>query len=313
MRNKNSSFLVLLLLVGFGFCFSAHAQIIDKIVAIVNDDIITLVELNQQTQPYIDKIKASGYTDEKKERMIKAVNKELLNALIDNLLTEQEAKRHRISISDAEVDTALANIRKEKSFTPEEFKKALEYEGLDYSEYRENIRKQILHARIINVAVKSKVVITPDEIKAYYDANIQDYEKKKKYHLRHIVMNNMEMMKEVKERLDQKQSFVILAKQFSIAPNAKDGGDLGAFDISGFSKELKAVISKLKKGQYSDILATPQGLQIFYVEDIIQGDSKAFENARIEIQKILYQKQVEKKFDDWLKTLKENAHINIML
>jgi peptidyl-prolyl cis-trans isomerase SurA len=234
-------------------------------------------------------------------------------AMVDRSLTQQEAQKYQISVSDTEIDNALENVKNARSLSQKEFLNALTNQGVTLKEYRESIEKQILQSKLINHAVKSKVIITESEIKNYYDTNAQKYSGKKKYRLRNILMNNEDRIKEIKKKLDAKIDFPALAKQYSLSPNASDGGDLGLFDISNFSENIKEIISGLNTGEYSNVISTSQGFQIFYVEDIVLDGNKSYEQARDEIHEILYNEQVEKKFKTWLESLKKNAHIKIML
>ncbi len=312
MKNKINRYILILGII-LCLCDPASAEVIDRIIAIVNNDIITLVELNKETTVYVNKIKAAGYPIEKQDEMIKEVNKKILQGLIDRSLTQQEAKRYFIEISDTEVDAAVEDVKKSKNLSQDELEKALIKEGMTLEELKENLGQQILQARLINNAVKSKVAITQSDKKAYYEENATIYAGTKKYHLRNILMKDETKIKEVKQKLDKKEIFVSLAKKYSIAPNASDGGDLGLFNIENFSEEIKNSISKLKKGDYTDVTVTPQGFQIFYVEDIVLDGHKTFLEAEEEIHGDLYKKEVELKFKTWLKSLKEKAHIKIML
>lgn len=302
-----------LAIISFSFCGSVSADVVDRIVAIVNNDIVTLVQLNKESLPYIKNIEASGYPDEKKQEMIQAITKKILDRLVDSSLTQQEAKKYHIMVSDAEIDNAVENLKKEKALTLEELEKALGQEGFTLTEYRETIKKQILQSRLINYAVKSKVVITESDIKKRYEADADKYSGKKKYHLRNILMNNKDEINEIKEKLDKNKEFIPLAKQYSIASNASDGGDLGMFDIHNFSDAIKERISRLTKGEHTDVISTAQGFQIFYIQDIVLAGRKTYEQAHDEIHGILYREQVEAQFKTWLESLKKNAHIKIML
>ncbi|MFH2057861.1 MAG: peptidylprolyl isomerase [Pseudomonadota bacterium] len=318
MKKKIIGFVFLLMGLFFYFCSFVYAEtfdkaeIVDKIVAIVNDDIVTLVDVQKGAEPYIKKITASGYSQDKQDEMIEKVNEDILNSMIEITLTRQEAERYGIVISEEEIDNVVENIKNRKSLTQKEFEEALGYEGINIVEFRENIKKQRLQERIINYAVNSKVVITESDIKHYYSANNQKYAGKQKHHLRNILMEDMEKISQIKQRLDENQSFIELAKQFSTASNASDGGDLGLFDITNFSKEIKESISKLNKGQYTDVITTAQGFQIFYLQDIVLEGNQSYEQASKEIKEILYQQLVEEKFKTWLETLKKNAHIKKM-
>jgi len=234
-------------------------------------------------------------------------------AMVDRSLTQQEAQKYQINVSDAEVDNALENVKKVRSLNQEEFENALNQEGLTLKEYRENVKKQILQSRLINNVVKSKVIISESDIKNHYDVNAQKYSGEKKYHLRNILMDNEDGIKEIRKKLDEKNDFSALAKKHSISSNASEGGDLGFFDIQNFSENIKAIISGLNIRDYSKVISTPQGFQIFYVEDIVMEGNKTLQQAYNEIQEILYNEQVEKKFEIWLESLKKNAYIKIML
>ena len=310
---KTDRIILFLMIISFSFCGSVSAEVIDRIVAIVNDDIVTLVQLRKETAPYIKNIESSEYSGDKKQEMMQTINKKILNALVDQSLTQQEAKKYHINVSDFEIDNAVENVKSSRSLTQEEFEKALEQEGLTVKEYRGNVKKQILQGKLINYAVKSKVIITESEIKKSYEADTEKYSGTKKYHLRNILMDNENEIKEIKKKLDQKKDFIFLAKKYSIASNASDGGDLGTFDISNFSKSIKDSISTLNKGDYTNVISTAQGFQIFYIEDIVLEGVKTLQQAYDEIHGTLYNEQVEKKFKTWLESLKKKAHIKIML
>ncbi len=311
--NKNSWIIFSLIIISVSFCGSISADVIDRIVAIVDDDIVTLVQLNKETSPYMKNIESSEYSGDKKKEAIQTINKKILNALIDRSLTQQEAKKYHLDVSVVEIDNAVENVKESKSITQEEFEKALEQEGLTLKDYRENIKKQILQAKLINHAVKSKVIITESEIKKVYEDSTKKYSGKKKYHLRNILIKNEDEIKEIKKKLDKNKDFSSLAKEYSIASNASDGGDLGTFDINNFSISIKDSISKLNKGDYTDVMQTTQGFQIFYVEDIVVEGVKTFQEAYDAIHASLYNEQVDKRFKTWLESLKEKAHIKIML
>ncbi len=180
MKMKINFIIFSLVLIGFCFCKSASTEVIDKIIAIVNDDIITLSQLKKEASSYIKQIESSDYSDQEKKEQSRRMNEKVFNALIDRSLTTQEAKMYHIAVSDNEVNNAIENIIKTKSVGKEEFKKALLQEGLTLEEFRENIKNQILQSKLITHAVKSKVVITESDIKKYYKENTIKYLGKKK-------------------------------------------------------------------------------------------------------------------------------------
>lgn len=291
------------------FCSGVQAQVVDRIVAIVDSEIITLVDLKLASKPYIKQVEAAGYPEDQFREMESQIYKKVLDVLIDQSLTEQEARKYGISVSEQELENAIENMNRQQSISQEQLEKFLQQEGSSMKAYKDSIRKKILQSKLVNHAVKSKVVITDSEMQAYYDANQSKYAGVKKYHLRNILMTGEDDIKEIYKKLTSKKKFTTLAKNYSMAPNASDGGDLGLFDINNFNEDIKNQIQGLKKGDFSKVISTAQGFQIFYVEDILFEGKKTLEQAHDEIYEKLYEPKVEEKFKSWLDSLKEQAHI----
>ncbi len=313
MQKKTNRVIFSLILITFSFCGSVSAQIVDRIVAIVNDDIVTWVDLNKESRPYLKKIESLGYSGEQKKTAVKDVYEKILDGLIDRSLTRQEANRYGINVTDSDVDRVINSKKESGGVSQDELVSVLKSEGLTLEEYRENLKMQIVQTKIINHAVKSKVIITEAEINDYYEANKEKYSGKKKYHLRNILMGSEDDIEKVKNKLDKKASFASLAKTYSSAANAVEGGDLGVFDIDNFPDVMKESIATLEKGGHTDVISTANGFQIFYLQDIVLEGHKTYEQAHDEIRNELYGKSVQKRFKTWLESLKEKAHIKKML
>lgn len=308
---------IMVLAVAFLFVTAAFASakeaVIDRIVAIVNNDIITLAELNDATRPYKERIAASDQSSADKKEMIKALERDILEKMVDRTLTRQEAARHNITVSDADIQSAIENFKKQNNLDQEGLEKGLEAEGLTFAEYQDRIREDIMQSMLINRAVRSKVIITQADIAAYYETHAEAFKGEKKYKLRNILMDTKQAVQAVVSRLEKGLSFQEAARQYSMAPNADEGGDLGVFDMDNFNEATRDAVLPLKEKQYSDIIEAGQGYQIIYVEDILETGGKSLDQAKDEIQDILYKEQVAQKFADWIASLKENAHVKIML
>lgn len=303
-------FMTLILLVTYSI---ASAEIVDRIVAVVNNDIITLVQLNKAIQPYKLKIEASQTSADQQKAQIENLEKNMLKQLIDRSLTSQEAIKYNVNVTDKDIDQAINNFMKMNQLDQEGLEKGLAAEGILYKDYRLKMKEEILQSMLINRAVRSKVIITESDITTYYDAHKEEFAGIKKYHLKNILMTSETDLKGVEKKLGENTSFAQLAKQYSIGTNAQQGGDLGVFDINSFSENIKQGLLPLGKGEHSPILEIGQGYQILYVEDIILEGNKTIDQANEQIQNILYKEQAEKLFTDWIKSLKKSAHIKIML
>ncbi|MEE4363873.1 MAG: SurA N-terminal domain-containing protein [Desulfotignum sp.] len=300
----------LLVTASFG---SAKEAVIDRIVAIVNNDIITLSELNDATRPYKERIAASDKSQADKKEMIRSLERDILDKMVDRTLTRQEAAKHNIIVSDADIQSAIENFKKQNNLDQKGLEKGLEAQGITYAEYQDRIREDIMQSMLINRAVRSKVIITQADIETYYENHTDAFKGEKKYKLRNILLDTKQGIQDVVSRLEQGVSFQEAARQYSMASNADEGGDLGVFDMDNFNETIRDAVLPLKEKQYSDIIQAGQGYQIIYVEDILETGGKTLDQAKEEIQDILYREQVEQKFTDWIASLKENAHVKIML
>ncbi len=303
------------LVVFFSLVFTggAGAEVVDRIVAVVNNDIVTLSELNKAVKPFLEKIEAADYPEEKAKQLTYKVKRDMLDRIIERRLIYQETGRLNLRVSVEEVDQAIERFKRDRNMTQEDLEKALAHDGITFDEYRDRIRKDILRTKVINKVIKAKVVVLDREVEAYYNDHKKAFSGEKKYHLRNILMEDRDAIESVRKLLDQGLNFAALAQKYSRASNASEGGDLGVFELETFSEKLKQAITHLKKGAYTDVISTDSGYQIFYLEGFEQSGGKTLEQARDEIVEKLYDRKAEKKMKKWIESLKEKAHIKIML
>ncbi|MBF0119462.1 MAG: SurA N-terminal domain-containing protein [Desulfobacterales bacterium] len=309
---KLNYFIVVLILI-FSTGNFAFGEIVDRIVAVVDDDLITLMDLNNALKPYADRIKYMENPNEEEAKMLLKLREDILNNLINQKIEDEEIKKSKISISEKEIDEAIERVKEANSHTDEMLREALSREGIKIEDYRNKVKEQILRGKLVNIKVKSKIVIVKDDIKAYYESHPDEYGSVKKYHIKNILIkNDYEKMKEVFKRIKSGESFELLAKNYSESPFASEGGDLGLFKLEELSSNVQDLIKNMKKGDISDILNTEQGYQCFYLYDILETKKKSLSEAEKEIEEKLYQEVVEKKFMEWLTELRKQSHIKII-
>jgi peptidyl-prolyl cis-trans isomerase SurA len=311
--------------VGSPLVIQSHgAEIVDRIVAVVNDDIITLFELNRAIKPYEDKIHALGYSEEKERRMLFKVREGVLNQLIDKKIEDQQIKRSNIKISEEQIDQTIERIKEKNFFTDEDLRLALAKDGLTIEAYRNKIKEEILRTRLVNFEVKSKIVITEEDIAAYYEKHLDMYGGKQKYHLRNILIiiptfadenEKLEIRAKIDEILNELnagESFENMARDYSESSTAPEGGDLGLFELDSLSPQLQKTIKGMKSGEFTPVLETDQGYQIFFLQEILKTPGKSLEDVSPEIQRILFEENADKKYQEWIEGLRKQSAIKII-
>ncbi|MBS3810052.1 MAG: SurA N-terminal domain-containing protein, partial [Desulfobacterales bacterium] len=298
-------------------------QVVDRIVAVVNNDVIRLRELNRNFAQVKEQIKSQNMTAEKLNEELYQARMKVLDRMIEDTLAEQKVEEAGIKVSESQVDAAIENIKARNNYTEEDLRRALQMQGMTMELYRGEIKRQMMRSRLVNRKIKSNIVITNEDIRNYYEAHPEKYGAVVKYQLRNILMNTdpglagseeetRKSMESVLEKLEAGVSFEKLARRYSEAPNASDGGALGKFGLEDLSDKIREAVNRLEKGEYSGIVETGRGLQIFYVEDIVKSEPKPLESVSDKIHDKLYKQRVNEKYEAWIKSLREDAHIRII-
>ena len=244
--------------------------------------------------------------------------------MINEKLADQELKRQNISVSDKEVDNAIERIKASRGITDEELRKALVTQGITYKEYYEQTKQQILRAKLVNREVRSKIVITDQDIKEYYDQHAEEYAYEKKYHLRNFYIRlssfatdadrqeALRQMETVRAELKAGKPIDELAKS-ALQPNALvESDDMGLFKIEDLSPQLRETIRDMKPGDMTPVIEAPFGYQILMLEEVIDTAGKTQAEAAAEIEDKLFNQIVDQKYQSWLQDLKDRAHIKII-
>ncbi len=297
-------------------------NVTNAIVAVVNDDIITLHEVIREAQPALSEAEKKGALDDAARTQVRRT---ALDQLIEKKLTGQKIRELNIKVSEEEIRQAIDDVRKQNNIPSQEaFITALASQGLSFDQYRAQLQEQIEKLRLVSMEVRSKVHVGETEIRQYYTANLAKYTGEESFRARHIFFKIDEKASQV-ETLRSKttalavladvkegKDFAELAKKFSEDPAArKDGGDLGSFKKGDMQPELEKAILSLKPGEVSDLVTTPIGFHIIKLETRVAGISKQLESVKAEIEEILYRKKSEERFNQWAKDLRGKASVEI--
>jgi peptidyl-prolyl cis-trans isomerase SurA len=297
-----------------------ETEVVDRIVAVVNADIISLYDLNRAFGPFEANIKALRYPPEKERQTLFQVRSDVLNQLIDSQLADQQVKRYQISVTRKEIDTTVERIKEARAFTDEQLREGLAAQGLTMEEYRKEIEAQILRTKLVNREVKSKIVITREDIEAYYERHKEKYAGEKKYYLWNIFTKAspsekaaaLKQIQAVEAELKQGASFETLVKELNESSSPVKGTDLGLYRRDELSPELQAVVGKMKAAEYSQVLDTNFGYQIIYVQEIQDTPPQPLEEVEADIKQLLYSEYVDTRYQEWLEELRAKSYIKII-
>ena len=314
---------LLLVLVTIGLLRSpASAEIRNRVVAIVNDQLVTLYELNikikEMTGLGPEEIKT------KSEKDFLQTRRDVLDILINEKIAQGKIKELEITVSPEEVDKSIEKIKQENQLTQEDLLAKLKERGLSLEAYKENVKNELERVRLINYEVKSKIIIREEDVRKYYDEHKDDFSSQGKVRLSIIYLkqedpasrSEADALKKKGEMILQKikdgEDFGQLAKKYSQGPGASEGGDLGLFKETDLNEEMSKTVKNLPAGGVSPLIITPNGIRIMKVTEKDSGGVKSFEQAQDAIRSILYRKELDAKYTAWVNELRKKAYTKII-
>lgn len=259
---------------------SSYAAEIDKVLVVVNDNVITESEFNQTLARIKSDLKARGGEAPPEAEL----RKQVLNRMILQEIERQLAKRQGIKVSEQDLKNAMADIARRNNLKPDQLKPVLEKEGIDYDLLRDNIRTQMLSQRLAERQVARDVVVTDDEVDAYLSQpRAKSSHKRTRYNISHILFRvpssaSSDRVDEVRKKAEEVRRKIMngmpfdeAAKSYSQADDALDGGSLGWRAPSQLPDLFLNALNKIDKGQVTELIRSPAGFHLLRLNDVEGG------------------------------------------
>jgi len=248
---------------------SSQPQTLDRIVAVVNDGVITQNQLNARVRS------ATMQLHRQKVQLPPAdiLRQQVLDQMVTERAQVQAAKEAGIQVDDAELEQALIRVAANQKMTPQQMRQTVEKDGVTWPEFREEIRNQMMIARVREREVDAKINVSPGEVDNFL-ANQGAAGAGEEVHIPHIVIRipegaspetlNKLRMKAVSidEQARAGRDFAQLAATYSESNDALQGGDLGFRPVDSLPQVMSSAIANLKPGQVSDVVRSPSGFHI---------------------------------------------------
>jgi len=294
---------------------------VNRIVAVVNNDVITLHELNTRIR------EMTGMTPvelrDKNEKAFLDARQQIIEMMIDEKITEAKIKELKIRVTQRQLDEAVERMKNENRWTQEDLVAALNKEGIPYERFLEKMRKDLERMHLINSEVKSKIIITDERIKKYYEEHKSQYAGDSKVHLAGIFLlrkgskqgEHEELLRkgeEILNLLKNGEDFAKLAKIHSEGPGAAEGGELGSFKISQLEPDLQKIVNDIPVGGNSGIIERRNGIQIIKLLEKEGGAEKGLDEVKDAIYSAIYREEVNSRYMSWIKELRERSYTQII-
>jgi peptidyl-prolyl cis-trans isomerase SurA len=333
--------LALLMTVFGGHPRPARAAVVERVVAVIGDRPILLSELRSRAKPFLFEIAKKMPPGPQQAAAESQIFKELLEKMIDEELEMQAAEKAKITVSSEEIDKALENLAAMQNMTPADLVHNVARSGLSEQDYRDELRRQLIEGKMLQLRVKGRVRITEEDVKAIYERTLREERRRREYHPRWIVLlvprgssaeaiaERQTLAADIVRRARGGEDFGLLAKRFSDDSRNRDaGGDLEIFAPQGspqvqagrkkaMAPEIDAAVFALEPGQVTDPIkvSSPQGDNLVIVQLVERQESRytTYEAAKQEMLQRLQSEILEKAKRKWLEELKSRTHLDVRL
>ena len=301
----------------------AHAELVDRVAAVVNNQVIAWSEVEQRAAPELARV-AAERDAARRGKLREQVMRAAVEQLVGEKLLELEVREFNIEVTDAELEVALEDVRRQNNVEPEQFAQLLAQEGYTPESYKAFMRKHLARLKLVNLKVRSRVKVSEEDLRAEYARFSRMEGEDPEVHARHILVKVDPGAAEaaVKAAAAKAQElaaearkagvdFVELARAKSEGPSASDGGDLGFFKRGMMVPEFDKVAFKLQPGEVSEPVRTRFGFHVIKVEERRAADVSPFDDVKDQLRERLLRAQMEKFTAQYVAELRQKANVEV--
>lgn len=286
---------------------------LNSIAAVVNGEMITSFDLQTEMTPELLRM---GLNPRKKENseQVKAVSRRVLDAMINNIILTQEAERLHMGASDSDVENELRQFMEHNRLTPAEFQHQLQVQGLTEKAFRDRIRSSLLRKRLLSTMVGRKVVVTKDEVAAYYAEHKDMFKSNQSVRFSVLMYPPTADAEKTAARIKSGAlRFDKAVREFSVGPKREEGGDLGEMSWDSLDPAWRDRLAALAPGEVSDIFEV-NGLKTqVRLSGLVDGEGQSLDEAYAQIEAILREPKLQQRFEEYTSQLRKRAMIDIRL
>jgi peptidyl-prolyl cis-trans isomerase SurA len=301
----------------------ARAELVDRVAAVVNRDVIALSEVEKRAAPELARLNSAVRDPKQRAEERARVLKTSLNTLIGEKLMEEQIRELGLATTDAELEAAVSDVRRQNNITDEaQFERLLSGEGFTVKTYKDFLRNQMSRMKLVQMKVAPKVKVSEEDLKAAYTQYAKLESGDAEVHARHILVQvdakatpeqvetaRQKALKLVEEARKPGVDFAELAKKKSEGPSASDGGDLGFFRRGVMVPAFERVAFTLKEGEVSEPVRTQFGWHVLKVEERRAVDVAPFEQVKAELENRLKMQKTEKFVEQYVQELRQKASV----
>ena len=292
------------------------AHVVERIIARVNSEIITQRQFERERDKLREEL-AQQYSGADLEAKVNDESKNLLRNLIDESLMVQKAKDEDINV-DTDLIKRLDQMRKQDNLaTIEDLQKDAEQQGINWEDFKDQIRRQLLMQEVISREVGSRVIVTREDARKYYNEHKDEFKSEGMIHLAEILVSTEKYKPDEAEKrahaaeaeLKGGAKFSEVVKKYSDGPDVDSSGDIGLMKTTSVAPAILAAVDKLDTNEYTDVLQTKNGYMILRLLEHFTPGVPKFEEVESHVQELLYSQRMPPKLREYLNQLRLDSYI----
>lgn len=310
MRHYLTLSLVLALVVFSGL--PTKAEVVDRVVVIVNDEIVTLKDVERFVE-----IKAKGKFSSVNNYLLGMQIRDKLDGIVETILITQQAAKMKIEVGDREVEGVIDGIKKQNLISDLQLKEQLKSDGISYKDFTDGIRRTLLKNRVLARAVAPELYLDDKKLRDFYQQHLDEYQESE-LRLQHILISTQHgdaaaRAQKAYKLLQDGQAFESVAKGFSDDPSAASGGDIGTIKQDELMPELKEVVGLLLPGSFSHPVRSQYGFHIVKLLEAKKGQTPPFEAVKENIRERMVQMESERRYKEYVQKLRTASYIEVKI
>jgi len=307
-------------LLGSAAVFGGGQEVVEEIVAVVNDGIITRSDYRHMFELRVNELRSQQMPQGDYDKQYAALKKEHLDLMITELLLLQKARELNLNVSD-QVKAMIERIKTDNNMTSDaDLRRAVEQQGMSYETWLKQYEEGMMRSAVIYTEVERAIVLEDSEIVQYFKKNPAEFTTPMEYKLHAVYLTTEgrtpEDCEALKAAVDAKlktgAAFADVAGELSDPPMKESKGDLGTFKAGELDKSLESAVEKLKAGEVGAWVNNKNGWYLLNLVEKKDSYLRPFEDARKEVEEKIYNGKRAEKADAYVKTLRERSYVRIL-
>jgi peptidyl-prolyl cis-trans isomerase SurA len=283
----------------------------DNIIAIVNDDVITLKDLKDYIGSIYRQLKIENHSPEEIQEIMSAYEEKGINQLVEDKLILAAANEKGLELRSEAVNKRIKEI-KDKYRTENEFLTALDAQGMTITDLKTKLMNQMKARYIIDIEVKDKVFVNPQDVTKYYNQHMDEFTRKTKYSLQSVFVSFNKGKQEARNRAAEARAKMAAGEDFDKIEKAfSESPSVGTIEEGQMVPAIEKEVFNLKIGEVSDLVEVEGGIYVFKVTGILPGRKETLTEAKERINNKLYDDEFQRKFRNWIEKLRKKNYVEI--